>query len=422
MHESGSTVGGRYALAERVGSGAMGVVWRAHDTLLDREVAVKQLRWPDLTPTEARVAGTRALREARNAARLHHPNAVAVFDVVVEDDRPWLVMEYVPARSLAELLSDHGPLDSAETARIGGHVASALAAAHTAGIVHRDVKPSNVLIGHAGVVKLTDFGISRAVNDGTLTDSGMITGTPAYLAPEVARGDHPGTAADVFSLGATLYAASEGRPPYGSSDNSLGLLYKAAKGDITPPAPGPLSGVLSRMLAVDPAERPSASDAVDLLANPPVDRARPGWMAPAIAAAILVVAAGAIAAAALTSPTVIMSPPTQTDAQVVAPSFDDVDVDAFVRGHYALVSSDPMSAWENLSPDFRPDVTEYTRFWGQYDSVRVGDVFVGREDDRFTADVQLTFVQGGTETVETYRLRLQPVDGNLQIVASEQIS
>ncbi|MFI9814853.1 serine/threonine-protein kinase [Saccharothrix variisporea] len=421
MHKSGSTVGGRYALAERVGSGAMGVVWRAHDALLDREVAVKQLRWPDLSPDEARVAGARALREARNAARLHHPNAVAVFDVVVEDDRPWLVMEYVPARSLAELLADHGPLDHAETARIGGHVASALAAAHAAGIVHRDVKPSNVLIGHDGVVKLTDFGISRAANDGTLTDSGMITGTPAYLAPEVARGDQPGTAADVFSLGATLYAASEGRPPYGSSDNSLGLLYKAANGDITPPTPGKLSGVLTRLLAVDPAERPSASDTVDLLANPPADRPRPGWMAPAIAATILVLAAGAIAAASLTSPTAT-SPPAQTDAQLAAPAFSESDVEDFVRDHYALVTNDPLAAWENLSPDFRPIMTEYTRFWSQYDTVRVGDVFVNKDGEHFTAEVQLTFVQDGAETAETYQLRLHTIDGHLEIVASERIA
>ncbi|WP_309115174.1 serine/threonine-protein kinase [Saccharothrix sp.] len=423
MHESGAAVGGRYALVERVGSGAMGVVWRALDALLDREVAVKQLRWPDLTPDEARVAGARALREARNAARLHHPNAVAVFDVVVEDDRPWLVMEYVPARSLAELLVERGALDHAEAARIGGHVAAALAAAHAAGIVHRDVKPSNVLIGHDGAVKLTDFGISRSVNDGTLTDTGMITGTPAYLAPEVARGEQPGTAADVFSLGATLYAATEGRPPYGATENSLALLYKAAKGDIDPPAPGPLSGVISRLLAGDPAERPSAADAADLLANPPVDRPRPGWMAPAIATAILVVAAGAIAAASLTAePSVTGPPPAQSDVQVAPPLFDDQAVVDFIRAHYAQVTNDPSLAWENLSPDFRPDLPDYTRFWVAYDNVHVTSVGVLREDDVFTADVELAFVQGSAQSVETYRLRVRPVDDHLQIISSERVA
>lgn len=269
MAESGGTVGGRYALVEQIGSGAMGVVWLARDALLDRPVAVKELR-PDLAFEEVQVVGARAMREARNAARLQHPNAVAVFDVVVEDDRPWLVMEYVPARTLGALLTERGTLDPAEAARIGGRVAAALAAAHAAGIVHRDVKPSNVLIGEDGTVKLTDFGISRAAGDGTLTGSGMITGTPAYLAPEVARGEQPDTSSDVFSLGATLYAATEGQSPHGVSDNSFGLLYRAALGKVEPPTrSGPLTGVLMRMLATDPATRPTAAEAIGLLAEPP---------------------------------------------------------------------------------------------------------------------------------------------------------
>jgi hypothetical protein len=192
-----------------------------------------------------------------------------VFDVVVEDDRPWLVMEYLPAHSLAGLLAERGGLGPDEAARIGGRVASALAAAHAAGIVHRDVKPSNVLIGHDGRVKLTDFGISRAAGDGTLTDSGMITGTPAYLAPEVARGEQPSPASDVFSLGATLYAAIEGQSPHGVSDNSFGLLYRAAAGRIEPPRrSGALTGVLMGLLASDPAQRPTAAEAVELLTGP----------------------------------------------------------------------------------------------------------------------------------------------------------
>ncbi|WP_447004443.1 protein kinase domain-containing protein [Saccharothrix isguenensis] len=268
MGESGGTVGGRYALVEQIGSGAMGVVWLARDALLDREVAVKELR-PDLAFEDGQVVGARAMREARNAARLQHPNAVAVFDVVVEDDRPWLVMEYVPARTLAALLTERGTLEPAEAARIGGRVAAALAAAHAAGIVHRDVKPSNVLIGEDGTVKLTDFGISRAAGDGTLTGSGMITGTPAYLAPEVARGEQPDTSSDVFSLGATLYASTEGQSPHGVSDNSFGLLYRAALGKVEPPTrSGPLTGVLTRMLATDPETRPTAAEAVGLLAEP----------------------------------------------------------------------------------------------------------------------------------------------------------
>ncbi|MFD1152322.1 serine/threonine-protein kinase, partial [Saccharothrix hoggarensis] len=285
MTRSGGTVGGRYALVEPIGSGGMGVVWRARDELLDREVAVKEFRRPDVTSEEARVAGARAMREARNAARLQHPDAVTIFDVVLEDDRPWLVMEYVPAPSLAAVLAARGGLSPAETARIGGRLAGALAAAHAAGIVHRDVKPSNVLIGEDGTVKLTDFGISRAAGDGTLTGSGMITGTPAYLAPEVARGEQPDAASDVFSLGATLYAATEGQSPYGLSDNSFGLLYRAALGKVEPATrAGPLTDVLTRMLATAPEARPAAAEAAELLTEessgrreavkPPVPRER----------------------------------------------------------------------------------------------------------------------------------------------------
>ncbi len=425
-HEPGGTVAGRYRLVERIGSGAMGVVWRAHDPVLDRVVAVKQLRWPDLTPAEATVAAARAMREARNAARLHHPHAIAVFDVVVEDDRPWLVMEYLPARSLAELLAERGPLEPGEAARICGHVAEALAAAHAAGIAHRDVKPSNVLIGHDGAVKLTDFGISRATGDGTLTDSGMITGTPAYLAPEAARGEVPGTASDVFSLGATLYAATEGRSPYGTSDNSLGLLYKAANGEIAPPRrAGALTGVLNRLLAVEPDERPSAAEAADLLADPPVDRPRPGWIAPAIAAAILLVVAGTVTAVSLNPPAdPTQAPPsgTRTPGAVVPGDLasPEAEIGDFVSAHYALVATDPRSAWQNLSPSFRPSVEEYARFWGQYETVVLMKVDVRTAGTLFQADVDLEFTAAGQRTSGRYRLSIEPMRGGYQIVDSEQ--
>ncbi|RKT57670.1 serine/threonine-protein kinase [Saccharothrix australiensis] len=423
MHRSsGGTIGDRYRLVERVGNGAMGVVWRAHDPVLDREVAVKQLRWPDLTPAAAEVAAARAMREARNAARLHHPHAVAVFDVVVEDDRPWLVMEYVPARSLAALLAEHGPLDAPEAARICGYVAEALAAAHAAGIAHRDVKPSNVLIGHDGAVKLTDFGISRAVDDGTLTDSGMITGTPAYLAPEVARGGAPDPASDVFSLGATLYAATEGSSPYGASDNSLGLLYKAANGEIAPPARDTaLAPVLTRLLSIDPAERPTAAEVVDLLAaDPPAERRqRRGWLAPAIAAVILLAAAGTVTAVSLTSPPAPAHSPSGDAAPAVPPESEVAD---FVTAHYAKVTDDPHAAWQDLAPSFRPDIAEYTGFWGQYAEVHAEGVVAARHDDtRYLAEVQLTFVRDSGPVTERYRLLVESAGGRLQIVHSEPI-
>jgi hypothetical protein len=259
--EEGRLVGGRYRLDRRIGSGAMGVVWQAYDERLLRAVAVKQLRLePGLDPEDAEEARERAMREGRIAARLHHPNAVSVFDVVDEDDAPWLVMEYVPSRSLAAEMSERGVLQPDEVGRIGAQVAHALVAAHAAGIVHRDIKPANVLLGESGQVKITDFGISRAQGDVAVTKTGLIAGTPAYLAPEVAYGRPPEAPADVFSLGSTLYAAVEGEPPFGMSENTLGLLHAVAAGRINPPQQaGILTDVLIALLNPEPEARPSST-------------------------------------------------------------------------------------------------------------------------------------------------------------------
>ncbi|MBC6446261.1 serine/threonine-protein kinase [Actinokineospora xionganensis] len=269
MSDEGRLVAGRYRLVERIGSGAMGVVWRAIDERLSRSVAVKKLLLPPgLPPEEADEAVARCLREGRIAARLHHPNAIAVFDVVDEDGVPCLIMEYLPSVSLAIALSDDGPMDPVEVARIGSQVAAALAAAHAAGIVHRDIKPGNILLGDDGSVKITDFGISRATDDVTVTKTGLIAGTPAYLAPEVAIGREPSAASDVFSLGSTLYAAAEGEPPFGLSENTLGLLHAVASGKLNEPKQsGALTGVLMALLATDVEDRPSAGRARDLLAT-----------------------------------------------------------------------------------------------------------------------------------------------------------
>ncbi|MGQ0837595.1 serine/threonine-protein kinase [Actinokineospora sp.] len=267
MSDEGRLVAGRYRLVERIGSGAMGVVWRAVDERLNRPVAVKKLLLqPGLPPDEADEAVARCMREGRIAARLHHPNAIAVFDVVDEDGVPCLIMEYLPSVSLAIALNEQGALPAVEVARIGAQVAAALAAAHIAGIVHRDIKPGNILLGDDGSVKITDFGISRATDDVTVTKTGLIAGTPAYLAPEVAIGREPAAASDVFSLGSTLYAAVEGEPPFGLSENTLGLLHAVASGKINPPEQsGPLTNVLVALLATEPEHRPSAAKARDLL-------------------------------------------------------------------------------------------------------------------------------------------------------------
>jgi len=289
-------VADRYRLDERIGSGAMGVVWRAHDERLDRTVAVKQLLLqPGLSPGEAEESRARAMREGRIAARLQHPHAISVFDVALgpdgeggEDGQPWLVMEYLPSRSLATVLAEQGPLPPREVARIGRQIADALAAAHAAGIVHRDVKPGNVLLGENGTVKITDFGISRASWDVTVTRTGVLAGTPAYFAPEVARGEAPSPASDVFSLGSTLYTAVEGTPPFGLDDNTLALLRSVAEGKVRPPRnAGPLSPLLLHLLRYDPAQRPAMTEARDLLGT----IATGGSGAPATAA--LPAAAGA---------------------------------------------------------------------------------------------------------------------------------
>jgi serine/threonine protein kinase len=259
MTGEGALVAGRYQLGRRIGSGAMGIVWQAHDERLHRTVAVKQLLLqPGLSQAQAEEARRRCMREGRIAARLSHPNAITVYDVAEHDGDPWLIMEYLPSKSLATVLSEQGTLPPPETARIGAQVASALVAAHAAGIVHRDIKPANVLLGDDGTVKITDFGISRATGDVTVTATGMLAGTPAYLAPEVAKGEDPKPAADVFSLGSTLYTAVEGHSPFGLSENTLALLYAVAAGKITPPRQaGPLTALLMQLLRVEPSERPS---------------------------------------------------------------------------------------------------------------------------------------------------------------------
>ncbi len=250
-------VAGRYRLDERIGSGAMGVVWRATDTELGREVALKRSQEGD---------NGQIRREARIGAGLHHPHVVTVFDVVVDQDERWLVMEYLPARTLAEVLDADGPLDPGTTARIGAQLAAALTAMHERRMVHRDIKPGNVLVSEDGTAKLTDLGIAQWA-EVTHTTSGQVGGTPGYLAPEVADGHDAKSASDVFSLGATLYAAVEGGSPWGESTRGPFAQLRRAASGVTEPMKraGPLEPVLARMLDKDPARRPSAERAKELL-------------------------------------------------------------------------------------------------------------------------------------------------------------
>ncbi|MFC7447722.1 serine/threonine-protein kinase [Rhodococcus daqingensis] len=266
-------VAGRYRLRSKLGSGGMGAVWLAQDTLLHREVAIKQVTsTAGLTEEAAQEIRARAMREGRIAAKLSHDHAIAMYDVALEHGDPWLVMEYLPSRSLAQALNVTETLPPLQVAQIGAQVADALVDAHTAGIVHRDIKPGNILIADrgraAGTVKISDFGISRAKSDGAPTQSGVITGTPAYFAPEVARGGDPTEASDVFSLGATLYTATEGQPPFGIDEDSIALLHRVARAEIMRPVKSAeITDALLHMLEPDPARRPTMAEARDLLAS-----------------------------------------------------------------------------------------------------------------------------------------------------------
>ncbi|WP_345354412.1 serine/threonine-protein kinase [Actinoallomurus liliacearum] len=259
---------GRYRLIEEIGRGGMGVVWWAHDEAADREVAVKEVHLPpSLRPRERLNLIKRTNREAMSAGRLNHPNLIAMYEVVVEDDRPWLVMEYVAARSLEDVFVDDGPISPVRVADIGRQLLDALRAAHEAGIVHRDVKPSNVLLENSGRVVLTDFGIATYEGATTLTQSGTFMGSPAYVAPEVARGERASPASDLWSLGATLYAAVEGRPPY-DFETAMATLSALVTAEPDPPVrAGQLRPLLDGLLQKDPVRRLTTERAVTLLAT-----------------------------------------------------------------------------------------------------------------------------------------------------------
>jgi hypothetical protein len=218
-------IAGRYQVLRAIGRGGMGTVWLCRDEILGRDVAVKQI---GALPGDSATQTKRAMREARSAAALNHPNAVAVYDVVEHEGRPWLVMEYVEGQTLAAEISRDGQLSPQRVADIGAQLASALARAHERRIVHRDIKPGNVLIDKNGRPKISDFGIARGYGDEQLTQVGFVTGTPGFLSPELARGGDPHPASDVWALGATLYAAVEGQPPYESRSNPIALLRAIA--------------------------------------------------------------------------------------------------------------------------------------------------------------------------------------------------
>ncbi|MFI0351418.1 serine/threonine-protein kinase [Actinomadura sp. 9N407] len=331
---------GRYRLLERLGSGGMGTVWSAMDETLRRDVAVKEVVYPqELTAEERRVATERARREARSAGLIDHPSVITVHDVVIEDDRPWIVMELIRGTSLEQLVRRHGPRPPAMVAGIGLQVLDALRAAHAKGIVHRDVKPSNVLLAEDGNrVILTDFGIASVESDPSLTRTGAFVGSPGYAAPERLREQPAGPESDLWSLAATLYMAVEGRAPF-ERDNHMASLGAVLTEDPAPPRQaGSLAPLLWYLLQKDPSARLTPDAVRDVLQNvasgrpsglrdpiptpPPRRRRSRVWIPVAAAAAIFALATGTVVAVALSGDDepAASSPPPKPEVVSAPPS------------------------------------------------------------------------------------------------------
>ena len=257
---------GRYHLISALGNGGMGTVWLAEDDILSRRVAVKEVSPPaDMTEREREMLRERTLREARTAARMSHPNVVTIYDVVEDDGRPWIVMELIPSRSLRDLVEADGPLTAQQAAGIGLQILAALRAAHALGIMHRDVKPGNVLVDAGGRAVLADFGIARTQDSPALTTSGVLVGSPSYIAPERARGEPGGPESDLWSLGATLYALVEGRPAYARAGALATLMAVVNEDPDSPSRAGALWPVIRGLLDHVPSRRPGPDEAERML-------------------------------------------------------------------------------------------------------------------------------------------------------------
>ena len=467
-------IAGRYTLEREVGRGGMGAVWLGQDEVLGREVALKRVGFG---PGGDDLDLDRAEREARLAARLNHPHVVAVYDLVTEGDDRWLVMEYVAGVTLAELVRRDGALSPDQAAPLLRQAADALAAAHAAGIVHRDVKPSNILVSPDAQVKLSDFGIARAQADASLTQTGLVTGSPAYLAPEVASGQQATAASDVWSLGATMYHALAGHPPYDVGDNLLGALYRIVHEE--PPRLGASAGwlapVLLATMAQNPEDRWSMAHVRDFLAAgpsaplpaplpraipvgapsaspaepsstqvlsvgvPPVPPgpapAPPRTRRPArrsaalpflVLAAVAVVVALSFIAWQLGSgdgeaddPTT-PSPSESAPASSAPPTTDEVTADGmenFIEDYLTTVTSDPKAAWGQLTPEFQAQsggFGQYKKFWSDF---KGADLLSAEADPQtLTISYRVEYLhQDGSKTTDDVTLQLQGTDGDFLI-------
>lgn len=458
-------IAGRYRLDREIGRGGSGVVHLAHDEVLGRQVAIKRI---GLIPGSDTVELERASREARLAAALTHPHVVSVFDLVDERDVRWLVMEYVDGETLAERVRRSGPLDATEAAALLAQTADALVEAHGHGIVHRDVKPSNIMI--AGITaKLNDFGIARSADDASLTQTGLVTGSPAYLAPEVASGSSATPASDVWSLGATLYHAVTGRPPYAVGDNLIGALYKIVHEDPPRlPEAHPMAGLLSVMMHRDVEARWSMPRVRDELARisrgqrstvPPVPpapvpleptgvlppapptQARPDrprsrgrgtrWALLAGAAALAVaavVAAYVLAgredpqagpdrgAGSQETSQSTATPETEAPPALTAEEARE-QMDAFIASYLATVTSDPRAAFEQLTPEFQARSEGFEGYMGWWGRVRSAElVEVNSDPSDLTVGYTVDYVmKSGERSTQDVRLQLQRLDDRLLI-------
>ncbi len=428
-------IAGRYSLDREIGRGGMGAVWLGRDEVLGRQVALKQI---GLMPGADSTDLARAEREARLSAQLHHPHVVAVFDVVIDPETSghWLVMEYVEGTTLAQLVRSRGPLSPDDAAPLLWQTADALLAAHAAGIVHRDVKPANILIDTNRRAKLTDFGIARIAADPALTQTGMVTGSPAYLAPEVAMGGRGDEAVDVWSLGATTFFVLAGRPPYEIGDNVLGGLYRIVNEDPPYLEAGWLTPLLAGTLVKDPAQRWSMAQVRSFLADrtdhaldptradptpPPVIAPTPAdrtlttrasgagpaggvrklWRTPTnrllvgLVAAILLGLGLWAALADGDAPSNqagsgASSQPSSTPEEEPEPTEEGIKT--FIRDYVDAVGSDPATSWQMLTPKFQNEsggFETYKRFWDSASNGRV--LSISANPDNLSVSYQVRF-------------------------------
>lgn len=431
-------VADRYELQREVGRGGMGAVWLAVDRILRRQVALKRV---GLVPGREEVDGSRVEREARVAAMVNHPNVVGVLDLVEHDGEHWLVMEYVESETLAQRIRRDGPLEPDELAPILRQATAALATAHDAGVIHRDVKPSNILLALDGIVKLGDFGIARAANEQTLTMTGVVTGSPGYMAPEVANGHTATSAADVWSLGTTAFHALNGKAPYHStSEELLTTLYRVVHEE--PPRTdraGWLEPLLRATMHRDPESRWTAREVLAFLEQgpaalpalpapltdrepePEVTTVMPAAPAPAhdpqpvhprrrralvpaagVAALLVLLGVGLWAAerdnGGPTPPATASGDPT-SDVTVTDETFEPTarDMEAFVRDYLATVASSPAEAYALLTPAFQQESNDFQGYLGWWDGLRnarVTSIEADPETLQVSYDVRYAWAEG----------------------------